>query len=65
MARDITERKRAGRLISYQAYHDILTDLPNRILFKDRLGLAMIQAQRKSTDVAVMFIDLDPLQTGQ
>ena len=59
VARDITERKRAEELISYQAYHDILTDLPNRILFKDRLGLAMIQAQRKCADVAVMFIDLD------
>jgi diguanylate cyclase (GGDEF)-like protein len=46
-------------MISYQAYHDILTDLPNRILFKDRLGLAVIQAKRKLTELAVMFIDLD------
>ncbi|WP_319243289.1 EAL domain-containing protein [uncultured Propionivibrio sp.] len=59
VARDITERKRAEQLISYQAYHDILTDLPNRILFKDRLGLAIAQSQRKCCDVAVMFIDLD------
>jgi len=59
VARDITERKRAEQLISHQAYHDILTDLPNRILFKDRLGLAMIQAKRKSADLAIMFIDLD------
>jgi diguanylate cyclase (GGDEF)-like protein/PAS domain S-box-containing protein len=35
VARDITDRKRAEEVISYQAYHDILTDLPNRILFKD------------------------------
>jgi diguanylate cyclase (GGDEF)-like protein/PAS domain S-box-containing protein len=59
VARDITERKRAEEVISYQAYHDILTDLPNRILFKDRLGLAVIQAKRKQTELAVMFIDLD------
>jgi diguanylate cyclase (GGDEF)-like protein/PAS domain S-box-containing protein len=59
VARDITERKRAEEMISYQAYHDILTDLPNRALFKDRLGLAIAQAQRKGTELAVMFIDLD------
>jgi len=59
VARDITDRKRAEEVISYQAYHDILTDLPNRMLFKDRLGLAVIQARRKQTELAVMFIDLD------
>ena len=59
VARDITDRKRAEEVISYQAYHDILTDLPNRMLFKDRLGLAVIQAKRKMTELAVMFIDLD------
>ncbi|MBB3220366.1 putative bifunctional diguanylate cyclase/phosphodiesterase [Pseudoduganella umbonata] len=59
VARDITDRKRAEEMISYQAYHDILTDLPNRMLFKDRLGLAVIQAKRKLTELAVMFIDLD------
>ncbi|MBV5337649.1 MAG: diguanylate cyclase, partial [Deltaproteobacteria bacterium] len=59
VARDITERKRAEELISYQAYHDILTDLPNRILFKDRLGLALIQSKRNESSLAVMFIDLD------
>lgn len=59
VARDITERKRAQEQISYQAYHDILTDLPNRILFRDRLSLAMIQAARDQTGLAVMFLDLD------
>ena len=59
VARDITDRKRAEELISYQAYHDILTDLPNRILFKDRLGLSMIQCKRNETELAVMFVDLD------
>ena len=59
VARDITDRKRAEEQILYQAYHDVLTDLPNRVLFKDRLGLAVIQARRKVTELAVMFIDLD------
>ena len=59
VARDISDRKRAQEVISYQVYHDILTDLPNRILFKDRLGLAVIQARRRMTKLAVMFIDLD------
>ena len=59
VARDITERKRVEEMIAYQAYHDTLTDLPNRALFKDRLGLAIIQSQRNKTKLAVMFIDLD------
>ncbi len=59
VARDITERKRAEAQISYQAYHDILTDLPNRMLFRDRLELALIQARRNKTELAVMFVDLD------
>jgi diguanylate cyclase (GGDEF)-like protein/PAS domain S-box-containing protein len=59
VARDITERKRADEQIAYQAYHDILTELPNRALFKDRLGLALLQAKRNDTGLAVMFIDLD------
>jgi diguanylate cyclase (GGDEF)-like protein len=59
IARDITERKRAEEMISYQAYHDILTDLPNRVLFRDRLELSLIQAKRNNTELAVMFVDLD------
>ncbi|MDR3368393.1 EAL domain-containing protein [Rhodoferax sp.] len=59
VARDITERKRADEQIAYQAYYDILTDLPNRVLFKDRLSLALLQAKRKKGGLAVMFVDLD------
>lgn len=59
VARDITDRKRADELITYQAYHDILTDLPNRVLFKDRLGLAVLQAKRNDASVGLLFIDLD------
>ena len=59
VARDITETQLADALISHQNYHDRLTDLPNRVLFKDRLGLALLQARRSHSQLAVMFIDLD------
>jgi diguanylate cyclase (GGDEF)-like protein/PAS domain S-box-containing protein len=56
---DITDRKLAEEQIRYQAYHDALTDLPNRALFKDRLGLAVAHAERRGSQVAVLFLDLD------
>ncbi len=56
---DITARKLAEERIEYQAYHDSLTDLPNRFLFNDRLGLALAQARRHTRAVAVLFFDLD------
>ncbi|WP_199710859.1 putative bifunctional diguanylate cyclase/phosphodiesterase [Noviherbaspirillum cavernae] len=59
IARDITDRKQAEMQLSHQAYHDILTDLPNRTLFRDRLDLAIIHAQRNKAGLAVMFVDLD------
>jgi len=58
-ARDITERKEAEEFINFQAYHDLLTRLPNRALFKDRLNLALAQSKRSNKKVAVMFLDLD------
>lgn len=59
VARDITDRKKAEETITFQAFHDLLTGLPNRILFKDRLGVALTQAKRKNKRVGVMFIDID------
>jgi diguanylate cyclase len=58
-ARDISERKEAEQVINFQAYHDLLTHLPNRTLLKDRLGLAIAQARRNRQRLAVMFLDLD------
>lgn len=58
-ARDITERKQAEEVINFQAYHDLLTQLPNRALLKDRLALAIAQAERNKRKLAVMFLDLD------
>jgi len=45
--------------LDFIAYHDPLTDLPNRILFLDRLTQAIHQAQRNQDKVALLFIDLD------
>jgi diguanylate cyclase (GGDEF)-like protein/PAS domain S-box-containing protein len=56
---DITEVKRNERKIAFQAYHDALTGLPNRLLFHDRLQMAIAHANRKGLHLAVMFLDLD------
>ena len=45
--------------LAYLAYHDALTDLPNRRPLKDRLTLALAQARRNEQMLAVMFLDLD------
>ncbi len=56
---DITERKWSEALIHHQATHDILTNLPNRTLFNDRLALAMAESKRSGKKLAVIFLDLD------
>ena len=58
-ARDISARKQAEEVINFQAYHDLLTHLPNRALLKDRLSLAITHAQRNKRKLAAMFLDLD------
>lgn len=59
IVRDITDRKRAEETINHLAFHDPLTDLPNRTLFFDRLGVALNRASRNKQMLAVMFLDLD------
>jgi diguanylate cyclase (GGDEF)-like protein/PAS domain S-box-containing protein len=59
MGFDITERKRAEEQIKNLAYHDALTGLPNRVLFADRLRLAMVQAHRQGQKLGILFLDLD------
>jgi len=56
---DITERKQEEETMRQLAYHDPLTGLPNRLLFKDRLTIALAQANRNRQKLAVMLFDLD------
>jgi diguanylate cyclase (GGDEF)-like protein/PAS domain S-box-containing protein len=56
---DLTERKGLEERLHYQAFHDYLTDLPNRQLFMDRLGQALRRTRRWHNQVAVLFMDLD------
>lgn len=56
---DITDRKAAEERMKHLAHHDVLTDLPNRTLFADRLQQGLTQAKRDKSHLALMFIDLD------
>ena len=60
---DISDRKRAEEKIEFHAYHDVLTHLPNRKLFTDRLTHSLSRARRSSKSLAVMFVDLDHFKT--
>ncbi|MDO8142898.1 MAG: diguanylate cyclase [Candidatus Brocadiales bacterium] len=57
------ERKQSEELIKNMAYHDSLTQLPNRNLFQDHLQVAMSHARRNKTLVAVIILDLDDFKT--
>jgi len=56
---DITPLKRQQKQLEHIAYHDPLTDLPNRALFTDRLQQALAQSSRSGRQLAVAYIDLD------
>jgi diguanylate cyclase (GGDEF)-like protein len=55
---DITERRRAEKQIAHMARHDALTDLPNRVLLRDRLAHALADLPRDKR-LAVLYLDLD------
>ncbi len=64
--RDITDRMLAEKKLrdnetrlKHLAHHDTLTNLPNRMMFKDRLQQAMAKAKRSGQEVAIVFLDLD------
>ncbi len=59
VGRDVTERREAEERLEHQAFHDPLTDLPNRQLVVDRLGHALERTRRQQNRVAVLFMDLD------
>ncbi|MGZ2458577.1 bifunctional diguanylate cyclase/phosphodiesterase [Rhizobium anhuiense] len=57
--RDLTERRQAEEMIEHLAHHDVLTDLPNRSLFDTRIRQALQMAERKNSEVALFYLDLD------
>ncbi|MGO4571009.1 putative bifunctional diguanylate cyclase/phosphodiesterase [Microvirga sp. 2TAF3] len=56
---DITERRQAESQIAYMAHHDALTDLANRVLFREQMERALAHAQRSDASLAVLCLDLD------
>ncbi|NKE71160.1 putative bifunctional diguanylate cyclase/phosphodiesterase [Candidatus Manganitrophus noduliformans] len=56
---DITERKQAEERLNHLTNFDLLTNLPNRLLFRDRLGLAISRAPWHKRSVGVLLLDLD------
>lgn len=57
--RDVSERKRLEEQLTHQAFHDPLTGLANRALFRDRVSHALALAQRQGHQITVLFLDLD------
>jgi diguanylate cyclase (GGDEF)-like protein/PAS domain S-box-containing protein len=57
--RDVSERRRLEEQLTHQAFHDPLTGLANRALFRDRVSHALALAQRRGSPVTVIFLDLD------
>lgn len=56
---EISERERVEAELAYQAFHDTLTGLANRALFRDRVAHALARDSRQDRGVAVLFLDLD------
>ena len=58
-ATDITEEVEANAKANHLALHDALTELPNRLLFRERLDMALKGAKKNTSRIAVLFLDLD------
>lgn len=56
---DVTEQRRSEAKITYMAQHDALTDLPNRVLLRERLECALAITRREGPNLAVLMLDLD------
>ncbi len=59
IAEDVTDRKHAEERLEHLAHYDVMTNLPNRVLFYDRLKQALVQAKRNRWTTGIMFIDVD------
>jgi diguanylate cyclase (GGDEF)-like protein/PAS domain S-box-containing protein len=59
VALDATARRQAEEALAHQAFHDVLTGLPNRALFINRLDQALLRAERRGGGVGLLFLDLD------
>jgi diguanylate cyclase (GGDEF)-like protein/PAS domain S-box-containing protein len=60
---DISKYKSQQQIIDHMTFHDRLTDLPNRVLFMDRLNIALGFAKRHNNKTAVIFMDMDNFKT--
>ena len=61
--RDVMQRKELERQLTHQANHDALTDLPNRLLLRERLSIAVAGADPTRPHVGLLFLDLDDFKT--
>jgi diguanylate cyclase (GGDEF)-like protein/PAS domain S-box-containing protein len=61
--RDITEHEQLKQQLAHQAFHDSLTGLPNKDLFRDRIDQAVARLHRNDHRVAVLFVDLDDFKS--
>ncbi|MDI6812302.1 MAG: EAL domain-containing protein [Desulfitobacteriaceae bacterium] len=57
--RDVSDKRNLLHQMTHQAHHDALTELPNRLLFNDRLSQAIAQSHRKNKKAAILFLDID------
>jgi diguanylate cyclase (GGDEF)-like protein/PAS domain S-box-containing protein len=59
LVQDVTDRQQTHEQLVYQAHHDLLTGLPNRLLLEDRMRQSLAQAARYGQHVALLCLDLD------
>ena len=62
--RDIGERKQVEAQLQHDAMHDVLTGLPNRALFQDRLGIALVRRLRRQDTCGVLYMDVDNFESA-
>ena len=63
LAQDVTDRNRLEEQLRHQAFHDPLTSLPNRALFRERVHHAVLRGRRTGLGCAVVILDLDDFKT--